>query len=89
MVGYHSSWYDPPVALATIGAPGQAWNNVYIEINSAYGQINMVEFKPVTTDALSHFCADDINVEFVPEPSSLAALCVGLAAIGGIARRRR
>ncbi len=87
MIGYHMS-LDNPVAWATIGDSVGAWDNVYVHISSSEG-INEVEFRPVTTDALAHFCADDITVTFVPEPSSAAALLAGLAGLGAVMRRRR
>ena len=88
MIGYYRS-LDNPVASVTIGAAGESWNNVYFQIDSPAGQINAIEFKPVTTDALSHFCADDITVNFVPEPSSLLALSLGLPLAGLAMRWRR
>lgn len=88
MIGYRDS-LDNPVATTYIGAPGGAWSNTYAEIHSPAGQISIVELRPVTTDALSHFCADDITVTFVPEPSSLLALGSGLVALGLPWLRRR
>ena len=84
MIGYYQT-LDNPVALVFIGSSGESWNNVYVQISSGEG-MNMVEFKPVTTDALLHFCADDVTVEFVPEPASALALVAGLVAL---ALRRR
>ena len=88
MVGYYMS-LDNPVASVLIGGPGQSWNNVYVQIDSAAGQIGMVEFWSVTSDALSHFCADDIAVTFVPEPSAFLALGMGGMGLLGTALRRR
>ncbi len=87
MTGYSSG--GDTVVSALIGAPGESWNNEPVQINSQAGDITIVKFEPVTTDALSHFCADDITVTFVPEPSALLALGSGLVALGGLIRRRR
>ncbi len=87
MIGYHLS-LDNPVVWATIGDSVGAWDNIYVHIDSSQG-ISEVEFKPVTTDALAHFCADDITVTFVPEPSSAATILAGLAGFGAVMRRRR
>lgn len=73
---------------AYIGAAGESWNNRYVQIGSSVG-IDGVEFRALTADALQHFCADDVNVEFVPEPSSVLAILAGLSGIGGLVWRRR
>ena len=89
MIGYHRT-QDSPVASVLIGADGHSWNNVHAQISSAAG-IDIVVFWPVapaTTDALLHFCADDVTVEFVREPTSLLAVTPGLAALA-LRRRRR
>lgn len=77
MIGYHHSLYQAPVASILIGAAGESWDNEYVQISSTKG-IGIVVFRPVTTDALLHFCADDMNMEFVPEPSSFLVLGTGL-----------
>lgn len=87
MIGYHSN-LESPVGSAFIGAPGESWTNVHVEINSALG-IGFMEFRPVTTEALSHFCADDVTVTFVPEPSAFLALGMGGLGILGMALRKR
>ena len=87
MVGHHR-WTDNVVASVTIGSLGESWNNVYVQIDSPAG-ISGVDIYPVTDHALLHFCADDLTINFIPEPSSLAALLAGLAGFGAVMRRRR
>jgi hypothetical protein len=88
LIGYTRSTSDPPVASVVIGNTGQSWTNVYAELSSNEG-IGFVEFRPLTEDALLRFCADDITVAWIPEPSSLLALFGGLAGLGGMRLRRR
>lgn len=70
-----------PLTSVTIGADGQSWDNVHVEIQHPSG-FDFIVFRPITTDALMHFCVDDITVDFVPEPSSLLALAGGVVGIG-------
>jgi len=84
------SGVSQPVASVLIGAPGQSRSNVYAEVSSPTAQIDFLLFYPVSTpDALTRFCADDMTVVPIPEPSSLIALAGGLAGLGGMALRRR
>lgn len=80
-----------PVSSVTIGSAGQSWNNVYASVNSPTGQIDYVMFYSVSSeDALQHFCADDMTIAPVPEPSALMALAGGLGALGlPLIRRKR
>ena len=89
MLAYYGTKDDGPVASAIVGAPGESWNNVYVEMVGSPNPIGFVELLPVTTDALQHFCLDDLTIDFVPEPSSLAALGVGLMALSPVLVRRR
>lgn len=73
---------------ATIGASGKSWNNQYVQLDSADG-INLIMFRETTTDALEHFCMDDLTVNMVPEPTSILALISGLAGLGRVAWRKR
>lgn len=88
MVGYDGG-LDRPVATAYIGGEGQPWRNRYVEISSPSGNISGVEIYPVSTDALHHFCLDDLTVVPSPEPSSVAALAFGLLPVGLTAARKR
>ena len=73
-----------------IGSLGQSWDNQYVEIGSSNGVFNLLQFEGVNSlDDLRGFCADDMTVVPVPEPSSLAALAFGLLPIGVAAIRRR
>ena len=72
-----------------IGAAGESWNNRYVEISSPAGDITSISFLPTTPGSLGHFCMDDITIEPVPEPCSLAALALGLAPVAGHVIRRR
>lgn len=86
---YHGD--DPqPVSSVVIGAVGQSWNNVYAEVTSPTGEIDHVVFRGVSSDeALLHFCADDMTIDPVPEPSALLALTCGLGALGLPMLRRK
>ena len=82
------------ITSLTIGAQNEAWSNRYVSYASAAGEIYGIKFEelslwtyPPTTPGL--FCLDDMTVTPVPEPSSFAALFCGLAAVGGVALRRK
>ena len=88
IVGYRDRISDGVGALVIIGSPNEAWENVFVNIAYAEG-INMIAFQSITPDALSHFCVDDLEITFVPEPSSVVALGFGLVPLGLTLRRRR
>jgi len=88
MIGYSNRYIDI-VASALIGGTDQAWNNVYAEVSSASGEITGIILRALTPSALAHFCADDATIEFVPEPSSLAALGFAIAGLAMAAARRK
>jgi hypothetical protein len=91
IIGYASTGvWTTPVVDATIGTPGESWNNRYVEISSAAGDISYVEIVGISSpDARYHFSIDNVTIEPVPEPSSILALVGGITGLGGFALRRR
>jgi hypothetical protein len=78
------------VTSIVIGAEGESWTNRYVEINSPNDPFNRLEFEYINSVSdLRGFCADDMTVTPVPEPSSILALVGGIARLGGFALRRR
>jgi len=78
------------VCTAYVGDAGTSWNNRYLEVVSPEGLISGVMLYPVSSaDALLHWCVDDLTIEFVPEPSSLASLSLAVLAAGAGVRWRR
>jgi hypothetical protein len=79
-----------PITNVVIGDANDSWNNRYVEISSPGVVFNHLEFEGVnSTSDLLGFCADDMTITPVPEPSSILALIGGIAGIGGFALRRR
>jgi len=93
ITAYHIAEAQPAVLITSvvIGASGKSWNNRYIEMSASPGlSFEMLEFEGVNSaDDLLGFCADDMTITLVPEPSSLIAVAGGLAGLGGMALRRR
>ena len=82
--------YTQPVTSIVIGSPGQSWDNVYVEIDSPDVPFYKLVFRGVNSpNDLLGFCMDDMTITYVPEPSSLLALCAGIGAMGAGIRRRR
>ena len=80
-----------PVTGVIIGTADGAWENVPVEISTAPDHpFFELDFEPVNSpDDLLGFCADDMTITLVPEPSSLLALAGALMGLGGLALRRR
>lgn len=77
------------VTSRVIGASGQQWDNQYVELSSE-GPFDRLRFEGVnSSNELLSFCLDDMTITYVPEPSSLLALCSGLVGAGAMWRRRR
>jgi hypothetical protein len=86
---HHMSGTYVAVTSTVIGAPGESWNNRYVEITSPQSPFDMLAFEGVNSpDDLLGFCADDMNITYIPEPSSLLTLAGGMASLGGFALRR-
>ena len=78
------------VDSVVIGATGEKWENRYVEIAPQAGAMDYFVFQGVNSpDDLLNFCADDMTIVPVPEPSSLGTLGLALACAGGRLMRRR
>jgi hypothetical protein len=90
MVRVTARTYGAEVASVVIGAPGESWNNRYVEISFPGSSFCLLRFDGVNSEQeLMSFCMDDMTVTYVPEPSSLLALCAGLVPAGAMLGRRR
>ena len=88
----YDSVHFNPIATAQIGATGESWNNRYVEVSPPGGSIYRIAFRPVSSyDAALHFSLDDLTVDpvYVPEPSSLVALALGLAPLAAAGMRKK
>lgn len=89
MTAYHTST-DNPVASITIGDTESSWDNHYVEISSEAGDIDFIDIDGIySADSRLGFCADDMSIAPVPEPSSVVALVSGLASLVLWRRRAR
>ena len=90
ITAYHISGTYTAVTSLVIGAAGESWNNRYVEISCPQSSFWQLRFEGVNSSSeLLSFCADDMTITYVPEPSSLLALCAGLVSAGALLRRRR
>lgn len=79
------------VIIANIGESNSSWQNQYVEIkSSSLGDIYCVHIVGISSpDARYKFAMDDLTIEPVPEPSSLAALGLGVLPVAASLRLRR
>ena len=91
MVRVTARTYGAEVASVVIGAPGESWDNRYVEIAAPPGSsfCQLFIYGVNSEQELMSFCMDDMMVTYVPEPSSLLALSAGLVSAGALLRRRR
>ena len=88
-------WVGPggvPVGSTVIGGLGESWDNRYVEIRPSSPQYSFEEIVIESVNSpsdLTGFCADDMTITLVPEPSSLLALAGGLVALGLPVIRRK
>lgn len=81
MTGYHGSLANPVVSI-TIGDPYGSWSNQYAELTSEAGDIDFIIFEGIgSADARLGFCADDITIIPVPEPTTLVGLLAPFGAM--------
>ena len=76
------------IDTVVIGAPGESWDNRYVEIGSSSHPFNELQFEGVNSRTeLLGFGLDDMTITPVPEPGGMLCLVVGV--IGVLVRRRR
>ncbi|MEN6358310.1 MAG: PEP-CTERM sorting domain-containing protein [Armatimonadota bacterium] len=80
-----------PVCIRQIGATDVSWDNEYVDlVADDGGVIDYIKFEGAYTPAARMgFCVDDINVDPVPEPSSILALVSGVIGYGGLVLKRK
>jgi len=90
VTAYRRGTYDyVPADSQVIGAIGESWDNRLVVLNTTPDlPFELIRFEGVNSDNdLLGFCADDMTITLVPEPSSLLALAGGLGGIGLLRRR--
>ncbi|MHB1459472.1 MAG: PEP-CTERM sorting domain-containing protein [Armatimonadota bacterium] len=88
----HSSYSSEETIDTVIGGAGIALENVYLEIPISAAGATFIEFTGLNLPSeLLGFCVDDLTITPVPEPSSLAALTLGLTPLGiaGLRKMKR